>query len=61
VIGSSNSKGEVPKEAPYRPENVLQMAYLHLGIDTNIPSILDFSGRPRYLLEQRRAIKELVG
>ncbi|MDP6036427.1 MAG: DUF1501 domain-containing protein [Verrucomicrobiota bacterium] len=60
VIGSSNSKGEVPKEAPYRPENVLQMAYLHLGIDTNIPSILDFSGRPRYLLEQRRAIKELI-
>lgn len=59
IIGSSNSKGEVPQENPYRPENVISTMYQHLGINpgTTIP---DFTGRPRYLLENRRPIKELV-
>ena len=59
VIGRSNSKGERPIEAPYRPENVLAMIYRHLGID---PSMMfeDLSGRPRHLLEERRLITELL-
>ena len=59
IIGSSNAKGEVPKDNPYRPENVIATIYQHLGIDPGT-TILDFTGRPRYLLEQHRAIKELI-
>ena len=59
IIGSSNRKGEVPASNPYRPENVLAMVYRHLGID---PATLlaDYTGRPRYLLECREPIPELI-
>ena len=33
--------------------------YQHLGIDSGT-TIPDFTGRPRYLLENRRVIKELI-
>jgi hypothetical protein len=59
VVGSSNSKGEVPASNPYRPENVLHLAYRHLGIDPAI-TFNDFAGRPRYLLERRGLIRELA-
>jgi hypothetical protein len=59
VIGASNSKGEVPVDAPYRPEHVLAMAYRHLDIDP-AETFLDLSGRPRYVLDQRHLIKELI-
>jgi len=59
IIGASNSKGEVPADKPYRPEHVLAMAYRHLGIDTSL-TFSDHSGRPRYLLEDRQLISELL-
>jgi hypothetical protein len=59
VIGASDATGAVPAERPYRPENVLAMLYRHLGIDT-IMTFQDLSGRPRYVLEDRDLIKELV-
>ncbi|MCO6459711.1 MAG: DUF1501 domain-containing protein [Pirellulaceae bacterium] len=59
VIGSSNDKGEVPADNPYRPENVLAMIYRHLGIDSS-QTFLDLTGRPRYLLEHRQLIRELA-
>lgn len=59
VIGSSSPKGEIPQDQPYRPENVLAMIYRHLGIDPQT-SFPDLSGRPRYLLEERGLIDELV-
>lgn len=59
IIGASNDKGEVPADRPYRPENVLAMVYRHLGIDPST-TFLDLSGRPRYLLEDREPIHELV-
>ena len=59
VIGSSNPKGEVPHDTPYRPENVLATVYRHLGIDP-AATHNDLAGRPRYVLEQREAIQELV-
>ena len=58
VVGASNRKGEVPAEAPYRPENVLAMVYRHLEIDA-ASTLPDFTGRPRYLLEDRTLISEL--
>ena len=59
VIGSSDSTGSVPKDRPYRPENVLAMVYRHLGIESN-HTFNDNSGRPRFVLEERGLIKELV-
>ncbi|MCA9024876.1 MAG: DUF1501 domain-containing protein [Planctomycetaceae bacterium] len=59
IFGASNSKGEVPVEMEYRPENVLAMLYRHLGIDPSM-SFPDFSGRPRYLLEERELIHEII-
>lgn len=59
IVGSSTPKGETPEDNPYRPENVLAMVYRHLGIvpEQTFP---DLSGRPRYLLEERGLISELI-
>ncbi len=59
VVGSSDANGGVPKDRPYRPENVLAMIYRHLGIDPSL-TFPDPGGRPRYLLEERRLINELI-
>ncbi len=59
VIGASDAEGGTPIDAPYRPENVLAMLYLHLGIDPST-TFLDHSGRPRYILERRELISELI-
>ena len=59
IVGSSNPKGEVPASAEYRPENVLAMLYRHLGIDP-VMTFNDVSGRPRYLLDERELIHELI-
>jgi len=59
VVGSSDSKGAVPDSKPYRPENVLAMLYRHMGIDPKL-TFPDHSGRPRYILEDRKPIRELL-
>lgn len=59
VIGSSNRKGEIPQSSPYRPEHVLAMVYRHLGVNPE-QTFNDLSGRPRYILERRELIKELL-
>jgi hypothetical protein len=59
VIGASDARGGSVADAPYRPENVLAMVYRHLGIDP-ATTFRDFTGRPRYLLEERAPIAELV-
>jgi hypothetical protein len=59
IVGASNPKGEVPVDAPYRPANILSMIYRHLGIDP-ANTINDLTGRPRYLLEEREPVRELV-
>jgi uncharacterized protein (DUF1501 family) len=59
AIGASNSKGEVPAERPYRPENVLAVIYRHLGIDASA-TFNDLAGRPRHLLEMRELVGELL-
>jgi hypothetical protein len=59
VFGQSNPKGEVPTAMPYRPENVLATIYRHLGIDPS-HTYNDFSGRPRYILEESEVIREIM-
>ncbi|QGJ69991.1 DUF1501 domain-containing protein [Planctomycetales bacterium 10988] len=60
VIGSTDRKGEAPLDRPLRPEQVLAMIYYHLGINPE-QTIIDHAGRPRYLLEHRELIPELLG
>jgi len=59
VIGSSTAKGEVPKDRPLKPYDVLATMYRHLGIDphTTFP---DHTGRPVPLLHEGGVIGELV-
>jgi uncharacterized protein (DUF1501 family) len=59
IVGASNSKGEVPADSPYGPENVLAMVYRHLGVDSQ-QTFVDLAGRPRYVLEERGFIQELI-
>ncbi|MDA1017047.1 MAG: DUF1501 domain-containing protein [Planctomycetota bacterium] len=59
AIGASDANGAVPAERPYRPEHVLAMLYRHLGIDP-LTTFQDPSGRPRFVLESRDLIPELI-
>lgn len=45
VIGSSDSKGAFPLDAPTTPQDVLATLYRHLGVDTK-RAYIDHSGRP---------------
>jgi len=58
VVGSSDSKGAVPKDNPKLPHDVLATMYRHLGIDTSIHNV-DPAGRPRPILPQGQPIEEL--
>ncbi len=58
VIGSSNSKGEVPKDRPLSPNDLWATVFHHLGIDPE-KSFPDHSGRPMPLLPYGETIREL--
>jgi hypothetical protein len=58
VVGATDARGERPKGTPYRPQNVLATLYRILGIDP-ATTIKDLSGRPMYLLDDRKPIAEL--
>lgn len=60
VIGSTNRLGEVPKDRPVHYQNVFATLYHQLGIDTMTATIPDHAGRPRYLLDRREPVEELI-
>ncbi|MGE3408250.1 MAG: DUF1501 domain-containing protein [Pirellulales bacterium] len=59
VIGATDEHAGAVTAAPYRPQNVIGMVYRHLGIDPGM-AFPDFTGRPRYVLEERESITELL-
>ncbi|QDU92450.1 DUF1501 domain-containing protein [Lignipirellula cremea] len=59
VIGATDAIAGKPTTTPYTPSNVLATLYHVLGIDPSA-TIPDLSGRPRYLLDDRAKIAELV-
>ncbi|MCS6977346.1 MAG: DUF1501 domain-containing protein, partial [Gemmatales bacterium] len=59
AIGSSTARGERPKDRPYTCSQVLATLYHAIGIDPAI-QFTDGSGRPRYVLEQRDPVVELL-
>jgi Protein of unknown function (DUF1501) len=60
AVGATTSRGEAPLGRPYTPRDVLATLYHVLGIDPGATTLRDFTGRPRYLLEDYREISELL-
>lgn len=60
AIGSSNSRGEYPKNRPLRVPHVLSTLYHAMGIDPST-TFANGSGRPMYILDEREPVSELIG
>ena len=61
VVGKSNARGEYPIDRPLTPEDVSATVFHHLGIDAAKVSFPDPTGRPIYLVEHGKPVRELVG
>jgi len=59
AIGSTSSRAEVPRERPYRVQQVLSTVYRVAGIDP-ARTFLDGTGRPLALLDHREPVAELL-
>ena len=59
VVGATNRKAEQPTERPLRPEDVIRTIYHVMGIDP-LHEFPNESGRPMPLMNQGRAIAELI-
>jgi len=59
IVGSTNSKGEHPKDRPLTPNDLWATMLHHLGINQN-HNFLDLSGRPMPLLPYGEPIAELL-
>jgi uncharacterized protein (DUF1501 family) len=60
VIGETDSRAERAKSGDMSFQNLMATIYHVLGIDSR-QTLPDFNGRPQYLLEDRRPIRELIG
>jgi len=60
IVGSTNAKGEHPKDRPLTPNDLWATMFHHLGIDWKNTSFLDHSGRPMPILPFGEAIEELL-
>lgn len=59
VIGATDARGERPVARPYTPQSILATLYHALGIDPTV-TFPDYSGRPRYALDDQEPITELI-
>jgi len=59
VVGSTNARGEHPKDRPLTPQDLLATMYQHLGINPR-HEFKDLSGRPIPILNDGEVIRELV-
>ncbi|HEX3149186.1 MAG TPA: DUF1501 domain-containing protein, partial [Gemmataceae bacterium] len=59
IVGSTNAKGENPKDRPLSPCNIHATIYEVLGIDPKL-QVLDPSGRPVNVLDDPTPIRELL-
>ena len=60
VIGSTNSRGEHPKDRPMTPNDLWATMFRHLGIDALGTSFVDHTGRPLPILPYGTPISELI-
>ena len=59
AIGSTNSRGETPKDRKYTASQLLATLYQAIGIDPSM-TFSNGSGRPMYILDDREPISELL-
>src|SRR5262245_25445530 len=59
VVGQSSPKGDVPKSAPIRPQDLMAAVFQVLGIDPQT-QFMNTAGRPVYMVEEGKPIAELV-
>ena len=60
VIGATDRMAGEPTERPVHVHEILATIYNHCGIDPEKTQLIDPNGRPRYLLDHRKPIAELV-
>ena len=60
VVGSTNAKGEQPKDRPLAPSDLWATMFHHLGIDYKNTAFLDHRGRPMPILGEGEPISELL-
>ena len=60
VIGATDRRAAEPTKRPVHVHEILSTAYHHLGIDVDRTQLTDATGRPRYLLDVRNPIRELL-
>jgi hypothetical protein len=60
IIGESNKKGEVPKDRPVRPQDLMVTLYEQLGISPET-SFNDRTGRPVPIGSDGQVVSELLG
>jgi len=60
VIGASDKRGEDVVERPCNASDFLATIYHHLGIDYQKVTLKDLNGRPVHIVENGRAIPELI-
>jgi hypothetical protein len=60
IIGSTNSRGEHPKDRAMTPNDLWATMFQHLGIDHEHTSFIDHSGRPMPILPYGEPIRELL-
>jgi hypothetical protein len=59
AIGSSNARGEVPRDRRCTPAQLLSTIYRALGVDPSM-TFPNNSGRPMYIQEDRESLTELL-
>jgi hypothetical protein len=59
VVGSTNHKGEEPRDRPVTPADLLATWYKYLGVPLET-HFKDFSGRPTPIIREGRPIQELI-
>ena len=59
IVGSTNSRGEVPKDHPLKPADIHHTMFHVLGVDPSI-NFINHAGRPIAALEPGKVIQELL-
>jgi uncharacterized protein (DUF1501 family) len=60
VIGATEKDGGAIKERPVTPGDIAATIYHHMGVPLDAV-YLDTTGRPRYIVENGKPIRELIG
>jgi uncharacterized protein (DUF1501 family) len=60
VIGATDRTGSEIADRPVHFGEVLATLYRHLGINLETTTVNDLAGRPQYLVDQHRPLKELA-